>query len=207
MRSDDDIRPERALSAASRGTPGGGSMRAFMGAAFAAARMAWMPSALTPAPVITGTAPSYDAMASRLVAMYPASRGHAASIVRSVHEASDRHRLDPCLVMGVIAKESSFDPGARNRRDLGLMQVNQDFHPDLVARAGGPARMLEPERNVRAGTELLARYRGDGDDRHALRRYHGLSKRNDYVQRVQTLARDLRSGGACIGETPQLAVR
>jgi soluble lytic murein transglycosylase-like protein len=184
-------------------------MRAFLASAAAAAALAWMPSAHTPEPAVVRAAPSYETMAASLAAIYPASRDHAGRIVRTVHEEADRHHLDPCLVMGVIAKESSFDARARNRRDLGLMQVNQDFHPDLVARAGGPEWMFDPVRNVKAGTELLARYRGneDGDLRHALRRYHGLSKRNDYVQRVEAAAGRLRAAGACLGDTPTVAVR
>lgn len=178
----------------------------FLAAATATALAAWMPTAHSPRTETGATVPSYETMAERLVQLYPVSRTHAARIVRTVHVEADRHRLDPCLVMGVIARESSFRPQARNRRDLGLMQLNQDWHPDLVARAGGAAALLEPEQNVRAGTELLARYRRLAtDDAAALQRYHGLGKRNDYVQRVQSSARRLLAAGTCLGTADTVA--
>ncbi len=173
-----------------------------------AALLAWMPTAQSPAPAHARPAQSYATMAESLTMLYPSSRAHAVDIVRTVHEEADRHGLDPCLVMGVIARESSFDAGARNRRDVGLMQLNLDWHRDRVARAGGAGALLDPVRNVRAGTALLAHYRSlGGDDAGALRRYHGLDKRNDYVQRVRTEARRLGVVGACVDGSTQLASR
>lgn len=191
------------------GAPRSGSqLRAFAAALSGAAILAWMPAAHTPEPTVAQRAPSYATMAATLTMLYPASRTHALGIVKVVHEEADRHGLDPCLVMGVIAKESSFDPRARNGRDVGLMQLNLDWHPDRVARAGGPDALLDPLRNVRAGTELLAHYRRlGGDDRGALRRYHGLDKRNDYVTRVRTEARRLDAVGACVGASVTVASR
>jgi soluble lytic murein transglycosylase-like protein len=178
-------------------------------AALGAALAAWMPSAHTPPAGRAGPTPSYETMGTALAALYPGSRGHATAIVRIVHREADRHRLDPCLVMGVIAKESSFRPHARNQRDVGLMQLNLDWHPALVARAGGERALLDPEPNVRAGTELLAHYRrlAADDEAGTLRRYHGLNKRNDYVQRVRAHSRRLEAAGACVGETLQVAAR
>jgi soluble lytic murein transglycosylase-like protein len=88
------------------------------------------------------------------------------------------------------------------------MQLNLDWHPERVARAGGADALLDPVRNVRAGTELLAHYRRlGGDDHAALRRYHGLDKRNDYVKRVRTEARRLDAVRACVGESLTMASR
>ncbi|HMS79888.1 MAG TPA: transglycosylase SLT domain-containing protein [Burkholderiaceae bacterium] len=174
--------------------------RAFVATLIGAAFLAWVPAARTPEPARASPAPSYATMATSLTMLYPASRPHALDIVRTVHEEADRHGLDPCLVMAVIARESSFDPRARNRRDVGLMQLNLDWHRDRVAAAGGPQALLDPVRNVRAGTALLAHYRRlGGDDPSALQRYHGLDKRNGYVERVRTEARRLDTVGACLG--------
>ncbi len=182
--------------------------RPFAATLVGAAFLAWMPTARTPEPARPIVAPSYATMAASLTLAYPSSRPHALEIVKAVHREADRHGLDPCLVMGVIAKESSFDARARNRRDVGLMQLNLDWHRDRVARAGGADALLDPVRNVRAGTELLAHYRRlGGDDHGALRRYHGLDKRNDYVARVRAEARRLDAVGACIGESTIVASR
>ena len=193
--------------ASCRASRAAAAVRAFLAAATGAATLVWTVPANGP-----GTGPaavaSYAAMGDRLASIYPASRPHAAGIVRAVHAAADHHGLDPCLVMGVIARESSFDPSARRRGDVGLMQVNVGWHPDLVARAGGERGLLDPERNVRAGTELLARYRRlAADDLDALRRYHGRSKRNDYAERVHASARRLADAGACVADAPVLVAR
>jgi len=189
------------------------ALRPLAGGAVAAAALAWSlpsdPLHIDPAtpeqhhayrlgPHTDPAALHYTAMAGRLKALYPASEDHGPEIVRVVHEESRRHRLDPCLVMGVIARESSFRPAARNRRDTGLMQVNVDWHPELVARAGGRQALLDPVRNVRAGTELLAHYRSRSrSDHEALQRYHGLGKRSGYVQWVQAESRRLHAAGTC----------
>jgi len=173
------------------------------GAVAAAAALGWPPAADGPAPRVDRTAPSYPAMAERLTALYPAGAGQALRIVRTVHAEADRHRLDPCLVMGVIARESGFRSQARNRRDLGLMQVNTRWHADRVARLGGPQALLDIDRNIRAGTEVLAHYRGiSRSDVEALQRYHGLGRRNDYVARVLTSADTMRTVGACVAPPP-----
>jgi len=191
------------------GAPRPGSrLRPFAAPLVGAAILAWMPPAHTPEPTDARLAPSYATMATSLAMLYPSSRPHALDIVKMVHKEADRHGLDPCLVMGVIARESSFDAHARNGRDVGLMQLNLDWHRDRVARAGGPDALLDPVRNVRAGTELLAHYRRlGGDDRGALRRYHGLDKRDDYVTRVRTEARRLDAVGACVGDSMTVASR
>jgi len=173
------------------------------GAVAAAAMLGWPPQADGPAPRSDRSAPSYPLMAERLTELYPASRGQAVRIARIVHAEADRHGLDPCLVMGVIARESSFRTQARNQRDLGLMQVNTRWHADRVARLGGPQALLDIDLNVRAGTEVLAHYRGiSRSDAEALQRYHGLGKRNGYVARVLASADRFRAAGACVAWPP-----
>jgi soluble lytic murein transglycosylase-like protein len=108
----------------------------------------------------------------------------------------------------VIARESSFKPRARNREDLGLMQVNRRYHPDLIERAGGPQAMMDPEKNLQAGIRLLARYRRmSADELEALQRYHGLGKNNGYVQRVTAEARRMREAGACLPAPTSIAMK
>ena len=174
------------------------ALRRLVAAAIAALAMAWTLPVDGPAPPVDPMLRAHAAMAERLARLHPASGPHAMRIVRAVHAEAQRHRLDPCTVMGVIARESGFRPLARNDRDLGLMQLNTRWHADRVAQAGGAAALLDVERNVRAGTELLAHYRERaGSERGALQRYHGLGKRNDYVARVLAEAGRLRAAGAC----------
>ena len=67
---------------------------------------------------------------------------------------SKRHRLDPRLVKAIIAVESSFCQRARSPKGArGLMQLM----PDTAREMGvSPARLSEPEENIRAGTAYLA---------------------------------------------------
>jgi soluble lytic murein transglycosylase-like protein len=176
-----------------------GALHAFTVAASGALALAWMPPADAPRRGASSSEPTYASMADGLKRLYPGAGPLAADIVRTVHEEADRHRLDPCLVMGVIAHESSFRHDARNRRDLGLMQVNLDWHRELVARIGGERAMLEPKRNLRAGIAVLAHYRTlSRSDAEALGRYHGLGKHNGYAPRVQVEAQRLQTAGACL---------
>jgi soluble lytic murein transglycosylase-like protein len=200
-----DLPSGRVLRSAPRPGPTGHGLRrachAFVAAALGAAGFAWLTPADAPRRAFTTAEISYDTMAAGLRRLYPAAGPKAADLVRTVHEEADRHRLDACIVMGVIARESSFRHDARNRRDLGLMQVNQDWHRDLVASAGGAKGMLEPQRNVRAGIAVLARYRTQSrSDLEALERYNGLGKRNGYAQRVLVEAQRLQAAGACMAD-------
>jgi soluble lytic murein transglycosylase-like protein len=197
------VEPSRTGARTARATAARCPARVFAAAAIGAAAMAWMQPADSPPRMDAMSAPSYASMADGLLQLYPAAGELAPAIVRTVHEEADRHRLDACLVMGVIARESSFRHTARNRRDLGLMQVNQDWHRELVERAGGADAMLDPKQNMRAGIEVLARYRKlSRSDTEALERYNGLGRRNGYAQRVHVESRRLQAAGACLRDEP-----
>lgn len=80
---------------------------------------------------------------------------------RIVHEAAERHRLDPALVKAVIETESGWNPKAVSRKGaLGLMQL-------VPGTAGkyGVYNLLDPAQNVNGGASylrtLLDRYHGD----------------------------------------------
>ncbi|MEW5825963.1 MAG: lytic transglycosylase domain-containing protein [Candidatus Bipolaricaulota bacterium] len=89
------------------------------------------------------------AMAFRV--LYPIA--HVDLVVR---EASLRG-LDPALVMAVIRAESRFRSDARSARGaLGLMQLMEETACAVAADLGTPIQdLLDPETNVRLGTEYL----------------------------------------------------
>src|SRR5690606_11623651 len=71
------------------------------------------------------------------------------------------YKLDPRLVLAVMATESGFDPNAKSPKNaLGLMQLI----PDTAARFN-VKDILDPVENIRGGMAylrwLLAYYRGD----------------------------------------------
>ncbi|HQZ38236.1 MAG TPA: lytic transglycosylase domain-containing protein [Vicinamibacterales bacterium] len=69
--------------------------------------------------------------------------------------------LDPYLVAALVAQESTFDPVIRSSANaVGLMQVlpstGRQFARRLQLRRFTPARLTDPETNVRLGTTIFA---------------------------------------------------
>lgn len=108
------------------------------------------------------------------------------------------YKLDPRLVMALIATESNFDPNARSPRNAyGLMQLI----PETAARFR-VTDVLDPVQNLRGGMAylswLLSYYRGDvilalaayNAGERAVDRYKGVPPYPEtmaYVQRIQAL--------------------
>lgn len=78
----------------------------------------------------------------------------------SLEQHSQRSGLDPYIVAGLIRQESEFDPRAVSRaRAYGLTQVLPSTGRDLSRRLGiagfQPARLFDPDLNLRLGTHYL----------------------------------------------------
>jgi hypothetical protein len=117
-------------------------------------------------------------------------------IERMVHEAADRHNVDPALVRAVIETESNWNPSAVSRKGaIGLMQLMPN-----TAQRFGVRDFYTPQQNVEAGVTylktLLERYDGNLDlalaaynaGEGAVDRAHGIPRfreTRDYVQKVQ----------------------
>lgn len=131
--------------------PGTPRIRRHLAAVAGICLLAWIGTAGTPLWMADET-PSYADMGNALAHHDPGAADRAAELVRIVHGESDRQRLDPRLVMGVIAKESAFRVDVRNRSDLGLMQLSADWHLQRVLHAGGRQALMGPRPDIRAGT-------------------------------------------------------
>ena len=76
-------------------------------------------------------------------------------------EAGNRYQVDPALLYAIARTESGLNPSASHRNrdgsiDIGLMQINSAWLPDL-ARHGISARELwEPCTNIHVGAWVLA---------------------------------------------------
>jgi soluble lytic murein transglycosylase len=82
-------------------------------------------------------------------------------IKRLACEAADRHGLEPALVLGVIRRESNFDPDVRGADgEYGLMQVTRIAARDWERVNRRTIRfdrdLFDPELNVEVGTWYLA---------------------------------------------------
>lgn len=73
--------------------------------------------------------------------------------------AASEFRLDPLLVVAVIAIESRFNPFAESVVGAqGLMQVIPRFHKEKLPADAGDLPLFDPQINVRVGTQTLHEY-------------------------------------------------
>jgi soluble lytic murein transglycosylase-like protein len=108
---------------------------------------------------------------------------HAA--VAALH-ASRETGISATLILAVAGVESGFRPGADNGQDKGIMQVNPKFHPEKVARIGGPSKLLEVGPCIQTGARVLQAYSAaeKGNQVTMLLRYNGATSPNAYPGKV-----------------------
>jgi soluble lytic murein transglycosylase len=80
--------------------------------------------------------------------------------VPTLTAAAHRERIDPALIAGVIQVESKWDPGAvSHAHAIGLMQLEPETARFIAAQpsapAGNPARLSDPDTNIRYGAWYL----------------------------------------------------
>ena len=133
-----------------------------------------------PAAATTPVADSPLVREQRAVAEYIAKRYRVAedAIARFVaisYEAGEQHRVDPLLILAVMAIESRYNPVAESVVGArGLMQVIPKYHPEKLDQHGGEEVLLEPEVNIKIGAQILREYqRRFGDTETALQVYAG----------------------------------
>ena len=85
------------------------------------------------------------------VAPEPVSR-----IVQEAWHLGQRAKLDPTLILAVLAVESSFNPFAQSPVGAqGLMQVMTRIHDDKYQNFGGQHAAFDPLTNLRVGVQVL----------------------------------------------------
>lgn len=97
------------------------------------------------------------------------------TFVSSAYRAGAEHRVDPLLILAVVAVESRFNPVAESVQGAkGLMQVLPKYHQDKLSEHGGEIALLEPEVNIQVGTRILREYlQRSGETGAALQMYAG----------------------------------
>lgn len=97
------------------------------------------------------------------------------TFVAAAFRAGTEHRVDPLLVLAVVAVESRFNPVAESALGAkGLMQVLPQYHQDKLAAHGGDSALLDPIVNIDVGTRILREYlRRGGDLKAGLKLYSG----------------------------------
>jgi soluble lytic murein transglycosylase-like protein len=77
-------------------------------------------------------------------------------LVAEAYELGTRTKLDPTLILAIIAIESGFNPFAQSPVGAqGLMQVMTRIHSDKYETVGGQLAAFDPVTNVRVGVKVL----------------------------------------------------
>lgn len=78
------------------------------------------------------------------------------ALVAEAYEIGARTKLDPTLILAVMAVESGFNPFAQSPVGAqGLMQVMTGVHSDKYDSFGGKLAAFDPVTNLRVGTKVL----------------------------------------------------
>jgi transglycosylase-like protein with SLT domain len=78
------------------------------------------------------------------------------ALVAEAYEVGGRTKLDPTLILAVMAIESGFNPFAQSAMGAqGLMQVMTGVHSDKYENFGGRLAAFDPVTNLRVGVKVL----------------------------------------------------
>src|SRR6185503_9154892 len=105
---------------------------------------------------------------------YRISSNAMRELVHTAYAEARRNRLDPLLIIAVMAVESRFNPLAQSEFGAtGLMQVIPRYHADKFSAADGES-VLDPRTNIRVGARVLKDYVARGGTESAgLQLYNG----------------------------------
>ena len=82
-----------------------------------------------------------------------------AALVAEAYDVGRANKLDPTLILAVMAIESSFNPFAQSPVGAqGLMQVMTQIHSDKYEHFGGQYAAFDPKSNLRVGVKVLSEY-------------------------------------------------
>lgn len=127
-------------------------------------------------------------IAEHLSRRYLVSADAIEEMVAVAHHAAERVRLDPLLILAVMAVESRFNPVAESGAGAkGLMQVIPKYHPEKFEPLGGEKAVLDPRANIVVGALIIREYLNrTGDLTAALQLYAGAASDPDtgYTRKV-----------------------
>ena len=96
------------------------------------------------------------AVASWISKKYSVAQEPVGTLVAEAFEVGHSAKLDPTLILAIMAIESGFNPFAQSPVGAqGLMQVMTRVHHDKYANLGGQLAALDPIANLRVGVKVL----------------------------------------------------
>ncbi len=125
---------------------------------------------------------------------YRVAEDAISGFVASAYRAGGQFKVDPLLILAVMAIESRYNPVAEsNMGAKGLMQVIPKFHQDKLLEHGGEPALLDPEVNIQVGAQILREYLGRvGEIETALQMYAGAFDIPNYPYAGKVLAERAR---------------
>lgn len=106
---------------------------------------------------------------------YRVAQDATAGFVATAYRAGSEWKVDPLLILAVMAVESRYNPVAESTMGAkGLMQVIPKFHGEKLLEHGGETALLDPHVNIQVGARILREYlRRFGETETALQMYAG----------------------------------
>jgi soluble lytic murein transglycosylase-like protein len=106
---------------------------------------------------------------------YRVAQDAISGFVAAAYRAGTDWKVDPLLILAVMAVESRYNPVAESAMGAkGLMQVIPKFHGDKLLEHGGENALLDPNVNIQVGAQILREYlRRYGETETALQMYAG----------------------------------
>ena len=96
---------------------------------------------------------------SWLAKRYRVADDAAQMLVATTYKVAHEVKLDPLLILSVIAIESGFNPFAQSSVGAqGLMQIMSKVHQDKLQPLGGAKVVLDPLTNIKVGSSILKEY-------------------------------------------------
>ena len=96
------------------------------------------------------------AIASWISKKYSVAQEPVGALVAEAFEIGQNVKLDPTLILAIMAIESGFNPLAQSPVGAqGLMQVMTQIHHDKYANLGGKRAAFDPMANLRVGVKVL----------------------------------------------------
>jgi soluble lytic murein transglycosylase-like protein len=100
--------------------------------------------------------PPQARMARWLASTYKVAPEPVAALVREAHLVGPRLKLEPAMILAVMATESSMHPFSQSAAGAqGLMQVMPKVHARRFEEHGGPMTAFDPLTNLRVGALVL----------------------------------------------------
>jgi soluble lytic murein transglycosylase-like protein len=129
----------------------------------------------------SATAAEHKRIANHIARKYRVAADATVLLVDAAFVAGAAHKVDPLLILAVMAVESRYNPFAESPMGAqGLMQVIPKYHMDKFDDHGGKAAVLNPLANIDVGARIIREYVDRfGGLEVGLKRYSGASGESD----------------------------